>query len=89
MYRALTLEVLLLLHHLVSFTLKAIKFLPHAPQELPIPLDLFDHVLQLVLHAPQMFQLHYVVAKPLDPPKAILDLIFNRNSLLLDSLVPP
>jgi len=89
MYRALTLEVLLLLHHLVSFTLKAIKFLPHAPQELPVPLDLFDHVLQLILYAPQMFHLHYVVAKPLDPPKAILDLILNRNSLLLDSSVPP
>lgn len=89
MYRPLTLEVLVLLHHLVSFTLKAIKFLSHAPQELPIPLDFFDHMLQLILRAPQMFELHYVVAKPLDPSKSILYLIFNRNCLFFGSLVPP
>ena len=90
-YSSLTLKVLLLLHHLVSFPLKPIKFLSHAPQELPIPLDLFDHVLQLILDAPKMFQLNYVVTKPLDPSKAILELIFNRNCLLLllDSFAHP
>jgi hypothetical protein len=69
--------------------LKAIKILSHTPQELPIPLDLFDHVLQLILHPPEIFELHYVVAKPLDSSEAILDLIFNRNCLFFDSLVSP
>jgi hypothetical protein len=82
-YSSLTLQVSLLLHHLVPFALKPIHFLPHVPQELPVPLDLFDHVLQLILDAPEIFQLNYVLTDPLDPSKAIIELILNRNRLLL------